>query len=54
MTPGRAQERLLALGPLILLVRLSCCETYEQPITDVLDVSLCVGIKRLLSTFTVL
>jgi len=53
MTPGRAQEILLALGSLILLVRLSC-ETYEPPTTNVLVMPMCVGIKRLLSTFTVL
>ena len=53
MTPGRAQERLLALGPLILMVTVSC-ETYEPPTTNVLVMPMCVEIKRLLSTFTVL
>ena len=54
LTPGRAQERLLALGPLVLLVRLSCCETYEPPTTNVPGMSMCVGIKSLLSTFILL
>lgn len=50
----RAQEPLLALGPLYLLVRLSRCKTHQPPTENVLHVPMCVGIKRLLSTFTVL